>query len=434
MSKNLYLIVFLLCQTWISFTQIIEDKKVFYTGENIYNVAYSFDGKLIAINYRNKIDICTADSMKVVENYPVKSYAMDFSKKSSLFTYGVNDGTVFIWDIYNNQLIKTIRAHNSLITCIKFSSNDSLIATACIDSTIRIWSIGTGSMIAELKGHKGWINDIEFTLDNKYIISCSSDKSILLWDYKNQQVLKSFNVHKNWVRAIAICPDSLTFASSGDDKKIFIFSLQDSSYSYPLKKSHNNIITDIQFIDKNYLVSIGHDYKIVLNNINIPTETKILKLFKGNPQYSGSLLLYPGDKYLSSLAINSKENYLTVGSLGKGLITTTGIHDFIVSPHEVILKKINNVEINTAKNLSEFRVNNPTCMIEGKISRAESINSAKLWYINENKIFTLRLNKRGEFKTQVLITGSSYDYSIIIEDKDINLGKVKYDFTLVKIE
>ena len=80
-------------------------------------------------------------------------------------------------DNYQQQEVKTIKAHIGIIRTIKLI-DDKHIATGGEDNKVRIWSLN-GQLISELE-HQNFVQSIEI-LDNKTIISASYDGTIKTW-------------------------------------------------------------------------------------------------------------------------------------------------------------------------------------------------------------------------------------------------------------
>jgi WD40 repeat protein len=78
---------------------------------------------------------------------------------------------------YQQQKIKTFKAHVGIIRTIKFI-DDKHIATGGEDNKVRIWSL-EGQLVTELE-HQNFLQSIEL-IDNKTIISASYDGTIKTW-------------------------------------------------------------------------------------------------------------------------------------------------------------------------------------------------------------------------------------------------------------
>lgn len=112
------------------------------------------------------------------ENDPIISLA--FNKQTKQLISGSLNGEISIYtltDDYQQQEIKTFKAHIGIIRTIKFIDNIH-IATGGEDNKVRIWKLD-GQLVSELQ-HQNFVQSIEL-LDGKTMISASYDGTIKTW-------------------------------------------------------------------------------------------------------------------------------------------------------------------------------------------------------------------------------------------------------------
>jgi WD40 repeat protein len=415
-----------------SFGQVLKSKKTVENNKVIYNTVFGNGGKALAINDRKQINIYNTDSFTFKYSINARTYSMDFSNSSELLVFGNTDGQILLFE--KNIQITYIPACKSKITCIKLSHSDKVVATSCDESIIKIWSLDSKNLVSEYNCKEGIITDIEFTLDDLYLIASTSSGQVLVWDYIHNNITEIFQSHKGWVRGLAICPDSLRFASCGDDRKIIIYSLARKDY-YILEKSHQEMIMDIQFVNSNYLLSIGHDERIVLNNINLLTPDANMSSSKKNYNYSIKLNGLSGDKYPSNVSVSDNIKQIAVSTLGKGVVLTDYFNHFISEPHLIDIFGLDNKftqNIKTRDNVYNTKRN--SCLIDMKLSRPESIKNVWLHYLNNDSTIKITFDRRGVCKNKLVLLDKYNDYDIAIEDIDSQLDLVKYSFRVIKAD
>ena len=425
---NFLMIPFLLLSN-ICLSQKLKNVKLIEKGENIIAVEFGKENDLFVLNNKHQVHTYNTNSLSLTDSYNLETNKIDFSNALDLLALGDLKGNLLFYK--GKKQIETIKAHNNKITCLKFSQSGKYIATSSINSIIKIWSTQSFELVSEIDNNTDIITDIKFSLDEAFLVYSTNNGKIAIWSLPEKQIISTHQLQKSWIRNIAICPDNLKYATCGDDKKITIFSFKNNDY-YQLTESHRNIITSIRFIDQNYLLSIGHDHRIVINNINLPTEKAILKHFNGYPKYDSYLYDFSGDKYLSDLSVSNRNRIIAISSYGKGVSITNYFHDFIGKPHEISIKEINNNAIDTTNVKHEFLIKKNPCIIKGRITRPEEIKNVWLYFAKEDKKFKLKVDKKGAYTSQVPIFGESGVYSIIVEDWDNNFNPVQYDFKLIK--
>lgn len=112
------------------------------------------------------------------ESVPIIS--LSFNNKTRQLISGNLNGEITIrtlTDDYQQQEIKTFKAHIGIIRTIKFI-DDRYIATGGEDNKVRIWNL-EGRLITELE-HQNFVQSIEL-LDSKTILSASYDGTIKTW-------------------------------------------------------------------------------------------------------------------------------------------------------------------------------------------------------------------------------------------------------------
>ena len=429
MRKFILLTFALFSFSTICRSQDLEDFLILEKNKNITDVQFGKNNNLFVLGSDKQVRILSIDLKIQLYSFDVSVNSMRVSSSAEVIAFGQADGTLLFFN--QEKQIESYKAHNNSITFIAFSPSDKFFATSGLDSKIKIWSAETYDLLQEIDVKSDLATDIKFSVDEKFLVYSTSNGKIIVWDLKDKKIRTTQQISNKRIRHIAISPDSIKYAVCGDDKKITILSFKDNNY-YQLEKSHGNIITHIQFINPHYLLSIGHDHRITMNSIHIPTKKEDIKHFGGHPKYKkptyGDL---QGDKYFSNLSISEEKNLVAISSFGKGIAITSYFHDFIKKSHKVTFTKIDNVELDTLNVMPEFTYTNTPCVISGKITRPESIKNAWLRFAKDDKRIKFKVDEKGSFKLLFVADREIFNYSIIIEDKDENLGTSHYDFKLI---
>ena len=126
-------------------------------------VAFSPDGRQIALASRDAADICDLSS-------PAR------------------------------PLVHQLRGHVNFIYAIAFSPDGGRVATGGWDKTIRLWDRATGEHLQTLIGHRGFVRGLAFSADGTQLVSGSEDKSVRRWDLAGRRGKRRVS------RAHRLCP------------------------------------------------------------------------------------------------------------------------------------------------------------------------------------------------------------------------------------
>jgi cytochrome c len=93
-----------------------------------------------------------------------------------------DDGTVAVWDLEQNRLLRRFEGHGAKVLGIAISYDGRLAASAGWDNTARIWNLETLEPGPVLEGHRGNVNAVVFSPDGSRLYTASYDGTIRVWD------------------------------------------------------------------------------------------------------------------------------------------------------------------------------------------------------------------------------------------------------------
>ncbi len=150
------------------------------------DVAFSPNGRLVAIIGEQSLQICNAESGKEVirRSLDAEGRAVAFAHKGVQLAFGGVLGRVFICsgpDLWPERELDC----KVDTCCIAFSPDDLTLATGHQDGVIRLWDTATGSLRAVLIGHGQALRDIAISPDGRTLISSADDGTVRMWSVQH---------------------------------------------------------------------------------------------------------------------------------------------------------------------------------------------------------------------------------------------------------
>jgi WD40 repeat protein/serine/threonine protein kinase len=182
------------------------------------SVAFSPDGKLLALGMRGGISIYDTATIKAA--HPFKRTkagvpGLAFSSDSRrLVSAGASDPAVKVWDVAGREPVLEIRHLSTPNALVALISDDRLIASSGKDQTIKLWDAATGAEVGTLRGHTGYVWKAAFSPDGRYLASASWDSTVKIWDVAARAEVCTLRGNAGNVWSVAFSPDGKRLASA----------------------------------------------------------------------------------------------------------------------------------------------------------------------------------------------------------------------------
>ena len=164
------------------------------------------------------------------------------------------------------ELIKSFVGNSQKSEIITFTPQDEILLSGDFSGYINYWDIPNQALISSIKAHFGKINRIEFSENGEYFLTFSSDdKKVKIWSFSGQDTLVNFDIKNTPSFAIFYDKKSVLIGDGNGTifHKDFFYPDKDSTfyknplpiYDASLNKTNNKlVITDnnsIKIIDLN---------------------------------------------------------------------------------------------------------------------------------------------------------------------------------------
>lgn len=191
-----------------------------------------------------------------------KLNAIAFSYDGQFLAGACSDSIIYIWDIPNRKLVRTLREwHADFITqstSLAFTKDGKFLAAGEEDGVIGLWDIQEGKSSGGYGGHHSWVNAIKFTDDEKYLIGVSNDQTFYIWNQEREhnkpRVSRMLSGHTGSVTSFDIFRNQKFLASGSTDGTVKIWDLDSAKLISTLVSIGENDYAVIN-PDHNYLAS-----------------------------------------------------------------------------------------------------------------------------------------------------------------------------------
>lgn len=186
--------------------------------------------------------------------------------------------------------------NKSPVTCFKPSPFDSdLVAVGHEDGSIRIWHLNESESRLIFRGHKSAVTALSFSPDGSRLASGSRDTDIVLWDFASETGLFRLRGHNNLISNIEFLNENY-LVSSSKDSLIKLWDLQ-AQHCIETEVTHRAEITGFIFTpDMKFMLTVGADNFIRIFSIDLDALGK--KLIAG--EAIGNVFVFKGEVQRSS--------------------------------------------------------------------------------------------------------------------------------------
>lgn len=208
-------------------------------------------------------------------------YALASSPNNEYIVAGGKNGILYIWNIQDGKLVKSLKHHKSRITGLSFrrpmpqsfnvfinqssiNNSDPMTLYSCSDDrSVKIWDIDQLAYVDTLFGHEDGIINID-SLSKERCVTCGSrDRSLHIWKVveSSQLVFKADDLESS-IDAVAML-DEEHFISGSERGTLSIWHIGRKNPLVQIYNAHDHGITTITTIPMSDLVISGsHDGRI----------------------------------------------------------------------------------------------------------------------------------------------------------------------------
>lgn len=185
--------------TPMSVSRIVVDEEhppVYELPPVVTSIAYSPDGKMIAVAGYHEVVLHKADGSAIVgrligASERIQSIAFSPDGKSLAVAGGnpARFGELQVWDVAKRKLKLSVPMTYDTLNGISWSPDGSKLAFGCNDNTLRAVEAETGKQVLFQGAHNDWVLGTAFSSDGKFLVSCSRDRALKLTEVATQRFI-----------------------------------------------------------------------------------------------------------------------------------------------------------------------------------------------------------------------------------------------------
>ncbi|KAG9391855.1 HET-E [Carpediemonas membranifera] len=217
------------------------------TGEQIWDVAASPDGKLLVTGGLKTVQVWSAETGELIGK-PLVGHnkwivGIALSPDKTLAASSSGDGAIIAWDLARNRMAWRGMDHGKQTNCVAISPNSKLIASGSDDRTIKLWDAASGAVIQTLEEQGGSVFCVAFSPDSTLLASCGYERFVRIWDVATGACLARFEegAHTQFVRGLRFSPDGRMIASSSRDATIKLWDVATGKCMRTLRGHAQNV-------------------------------------------------------------------------------------------------------------------------------------------------------------------------------------------------
>lgn len=235
----------------------------------------------------------------VLPDNPGTVWSVDFSPSGNEIAAAIEDGSVRLWNIDDQKVIRSFNAHRGVVWMVQFHPSRPIVATAGDDGRVKLWdsenfeplqewvapnavrgvafspdgnliaagdreggihiyNIDTGDEVAT-KTQTGAIFNIDWSPDGQLLATVGSDKMVRLWDATSLDERQTMSGHDGPIYNVRFAQNGNLLATVGWNKNIRLWNVTTGIEEQKLVGSEGCIWGAAFCSDSTHLVTGGQD-------------------------------------------------------------------------------------------------------------------------------------------------------------------------------
>jgi len=257
--------------------------------ENVYAVAFSPDGKYLAVgvhynifNYDHLIyiyDMSNWTLVKTIDPFPYGARSFAFSYDSKWLAVGqmyMGGGSkCYIYNTTDWSVVESFNGgvYSMIVWSVDFSQDCKYVAYALYrpdDYMVKIHNTSDWSHIATLDEDDPYnpITSVSFSQDNEHIAYGSYDNKVYIHDVSDWSLNTTLTESEDDINSVVFSPNNKYVVYGGADNKVYVHDVSDWSLVTTLTESTDDINSVVFSPNNEYVVYGGADNKLYVHDVS----------------------------------------------------------------------------------------------------------------------------------------------------------------------
>ncbi|XP_042198665.1 transducin-like enhancer protein 1 isoform X2 [Callorhinchus milii] len=191
-------------------------------------------------------------------------YALAISPDAKVCFSCCSDGSIFVWDLHNETLIRQFQGHSDGVSCTDISSDGTRLWTGALDNTVRCWDLREGRQM-----HQHDFASQIFALGccpTGGWLAVGTESSNVEVLHVNKPDKYQLHLHENCVLSLKFAYCGKWFISTGKDNLLNAWRVPYGASIFQSKESSSVLCCDIS-TDDQYVVTGSGDKKATVYEV-----------------------------------------------------------------------------------------------------------------------------------------------------------------------
>uniref|UniRef100_UPI00398EAF83 transducin-like enhancer protein 1 isoform X2 n=1 Tax=Pristiophorus japonicus TaxID=55135 RepID=UPI00398EAF83 len=191
-------------------------------------------------------------------------YALAISPDAKVCFSCCSDGSIFVWDLHNETLIRQFQGHSDGVSCTDISNDGTKLWTGALDNTVRCWDLREGRQV-----HQHDFASQIFALGccpTGGWLAVGTESSNVEVLHVNKPDKYQLHLHESCVLSLKFAYCGKWFVSTGKDNLLNAWRVPYGASIFQSKESSSVLCCDIS-VDDQYVVTGSGDKKATVYEV-----------------------------------------------------------------------------------------------------------------------------------------------------------------------